>query len=211
MKMENDEIVSIRQAPKFEENPFIESSIKEIESKCVIKQRFGTRLDQKGIVATIDPNSGEVFQTSFLRRVEIDEDQFTKLYTKNVGALNGLSNAGIRVLNYIISIVKPNAVDVIIRRDKCMEFCGYKTLKPIYKGLAELVNAQIIARSWSEDIFFINPLVLFNGNRIVFATEWIKKKNPNIKSRTLNKAIEALGLNMIKPSPSNEEDKEHTL
>lgn len=205
--MENNEnnIVSIRQAPKFDENPFIESSIKEIESNCVIKQRFGTRLDQKGIVATVDPNSGEIFQTSFLRRVEIDEDQFTKLYIKNLGALNDLSNAGIRVLNYIMSIVKPNAVDVIIRREKCMEFCKYKTLKPIYKGLAELVNAQIIARSWSEDIFFINPLVLFNGNRIVFATEWIKKKNPNIKSKTLNKAIESL--NKIKPSLPDEKNK----
>lgn len=192
--MENNEnnILSIRQAPKFEENPFIESSIKEIESKCVIKQRFGTRMDQKGIVATVDPNSSEVFQTSFLRRVEIDEDQFTKLYIKNLGALNDLSNAGIRVLNYIMSIVKPNAIDVIIRRDKCMEFCKYKTLKPIYKGLAELVNAQIIARSWSEDIFFINPLVLFNGNRIVFATEWIKKKNPEVRAKTLKNAIKVI-------------------
>mgnify|MGYP002899819288 CR=1 FL=1 len=161
-------------------------------------------MDQKGIVATVDPNSGEIFQTSFLRRVEIDEDQFTKLYVKNLGALNDLSNAGIRVLNYIMTIVKPNAVDVIIRRDKCMEFCKYKTLKPIYKGLAELVNAQIIARSWSEDIFFINPLVLFNGNRIVFATEWIKKKNPSIKAQTLNKAVESL--NNIQPSLFSDEE-----
>lgn len=203
--MENNEnsIPSIRQAPKFDENPFIESSVKEIESNCVIKQKFGTRMDQKGIVATVDPNSGEIFQTSFLRRVEIDEDQFTKLYVKNLGALNDLSNAGIRVLNYIMTIVKPNAVDVIIRRDKCMEFCKYKTLKPVYKGLAELVNAQIIARSWSEDIFFINPLVLFNGNRIVFATEWIKKKNPQIKAKTLNKAVEAI--NKVQPSLFSEE------
>lgn len=183
---------SILKSPKFDMNPFIEGAIREIEEKTVIKQRFGNRTDQKGIVSAVDPQTGEIFQTSFLRRVEIDEEQFTKMYISNLAVLNSLSTAGIRVLSYIMSELKPNHAEIIFNKERCMTSCKYKSLKPIYKGLAELINADIIARGWADNIYFINPLVFFNGNRVVFATEYIKKRNPDIKSRTLSGAIKAV-------------------
>lgn len=189
--MEKPEINSIRQAPKFEENPFIESAIKEIESNLVYKQKYGTRTDEKGIVTTVDHNTGEVFQTSFLRRVEVDEDKFAKLYVQQLALLNNLSNAGIRVLGYLLTAIKPNAGEFVLHKDKCMQHCGYKTLKPVYKGLTELVNANIIARSSTEAVFFINPLVVFNGNRVVFATEYIKKHNPSLSGKKFRNLAEA--------------------
>lgn len=189
-QMEKD--LSLKKSPKFEENPFLETAIKEIEQRTVIKQRFGTRTDHKGIVSTLDTQTGEVFQTSFLRRIELDEDKFAKIYLTQLASLNELSTAGIRVLTYIMSVLKPNTAEFLLNREKCREACNYKSLKPIYKGLAELIQANMIARGWVDGLYYINPLVFFNGNRVVFATEYIKKKNPELKGKSLHTLSEAL-------------------
>ena len=46
-----------------------------------------------------------------------------------------------------------------------MEHTKYSTKKPIYKGLAFLIDTGIIARGYNEYIYIINPLVVFNGDR----------------------------------------------
>jgi hypothetical protein len=42
--------------------------------------------------------------------------------------------------------------------------------------LAELLAAEIIARSTASSLYFINPIVMFNGNRLTFAKTYVKKK-----------------------------------
>ena len=51
----------------------------------------------------------------------------------------------------------------------------------LFVGFASLVKAGIIARSEMPNMYFINPLIVFNGNRITFAKTYIKKQkaNPN--------------------------------
>lgn len=185
------EITKLNEAPKFDENPWIEKSIEAVEQRTVLKQKWGNRTDQKGIVSAINPETGEVFQTSFVRRVEVDEDQFAKLYISNLSQLNELSTAGVRVLTYILTRLKPNLAEVIFKIEDCMTHCKYKSKNSVYKGLTELINAQIVARGWADSIIFINPLVFFNGNRVSFATEYIKKQNPNLKGKTLHRLAEA--------------------
>lgn len=43
-------------------------------------------------------------------------------------------------------------------------------------GLAELLEASIIARSEESSLYFINPMVMFNGNRITFAKSYVRKQ-----------------------------------
>lgn len=183
--------LSLSDAPKFDVNPFLVEAIPIVEEKTVYKMKCGTRTDEKGIVTTLDNNTGEVFQTSFLRRMEVDEDRFAKVYLENVALMHELNTPGIRVFSYFIKTAKPNSAEVIFRLEDCMEYCKYKSKATIYKGLAELINAQIIARGWADNIYFINPLVFFNGNRVVFATEYIRRHNPDIKARTLHNALGA--------------------
>lgn len=180
--MEN-KIIKLSDAPKYPANPFVESAQKEIESKMVIKQIYGSRADQKAVVASVDTNTGETFDVSFARRIEVDEDQFAKIYVREVGKINTLTNAGIRVLSYILKHIKPNTAELLINREACLQEIGYKTPKPLYRGLAELVAASIIARGWTDNLYFINPLVIFNGNRAVFATEYIRKRDADKKAK----------------------------
>lgn len=57
---------------------------------------------------------------------------------------------------------------------------------PIYKGLAELITAEIIARGPNEYVWFINPMIVFNGDRVTFAKTYVKKKTKTIDDRQLS-------------------------
>ncbi|HAU3137327.1 hypothetical protein [Salmonella enterica] len=51
-----------------------------------------------------------------------------------------------------------------------------------YRGIKELIDKKIIAKSNERNWYFINPSVIFNGVRARFATEIIKKKDElNVK------------------------------
>ncbi|WP_431190088.1 hypothetical protein, partial [Collinsella aerofaciens] len=65
---------------------------------------------------------------------------------------------------------------IIFDRRKCLEYTQYKSDKAIYKGLAELVQSEIIARGPNEYNWFINPLIVFNGDRVSFTKTYVRKK-----------------------------------
>ena len=85
---------------------------------------------------------------------------------------------------------------------RCLGHTGYKTRGNILSGLAELLEANIIARSEDSSLYFINPAVMFNGSRLTFAKTYIKKQlkekgaaqhelesNPNITLTDLKKLL----------------------
>lgn len=53
----------------------------------------------KAVVAVADTDTGEVFKTSFIRQIEVDEEQFAKLYLANFAAFQSItiSYSGFRV------------------------------------------------------------------------------------------------------------------
>ena len=75
-----------------------------------------------------------------------------------------------------MTCMKPKNDLIIFNRKKCLEYTKYKTNKAVYKGLAELVKAEIIARGPADNLWFINPLIVFNGDRVTFAKTYVRKK-----------------------------------
>ncbi|KAA4721493.1 hypothetical protein F3B30_23750 [Bacteroides fragilis] len=98
------------------------------------------------------------------------------LYLSNFAAFFDLSQAAIRVFGYFMTCMKPKNDLIIFNRKKCLEYTKYKTDKAVYKGLAELVKAEIIARGPADNLWFINPLIVFNGDRVTFAKTYVRKK-----------------------------------
>jgi len=61
------------------------------------------------------------------------------------------------------------------------------SLSTFGRGLAELENAQIIAKHIRLGWYFINPNFVFNGDRIAFTTLIERKKaEEELEQRTLN-------------------------
>ena len=181
--MENKKIVKLSDFEKNEENPFMGQVVEEIEKYVVKKYKSNTGSDKRGIVVACDTDTGEVFKTSFIRQMEVDEQQFAKLYLSNFPAFFDLSTAAIRVFGYILTCMKPKNDMILFDRKKCIEYCQYKSDKPIYKGLTELIEAEIIARGTADNLWFINPLVFFNGDRIAFTKIYVKKKTKEVEAK----------------------------
>jgi hypothetical protein len=172
---------------KYDSNPFVEQAIDQIQGHVVKKYRNATNTGEKAVLQAFDGNTGEVLgHTSFVRQIEVDEDQFTKIYLNNFSAFFGIKEAGIRVFGYIMTRMVPGQDLVIFLMNEAVEYTGYKSKNSIWRGLGELVENKIIARGPSESLYYINPMVVFNGNRVTFAKTYIKKKkqlnNPNQKS-----------------------------
>ena len=134
----------------------------------------------------VNPDTGEVQGTQLLAVFEkVDREQFTKIYRKGITQMFNLSKSGIKVFGYFTLIAKPNKGDVIFEMDSCKEYTGYKTDKPIMKGLSELIQNGFIARSKYYYKYFINPTMFFNGNRVAFIKMYqvTDEKNKKISNK----------------------------
>lgn len=188
-KMSEKSTLSVSKLPQFEENPFVENALKEIQENTVKKVQYinGSRSAENVVVN----QDGEVIaQSRFVRYIEVDEEKFAKIYLSQFGAFWDLSKTAIKVLGYVLNNLIPNKDIVYIDIQDAMRYTGYKEEKSLYKGIAELVNADIIARSTSYIKYFINPLIFFNGDRVTFATTYIKKRRS--KKEEANKSQLAL-------------------
>lgn len=179
--------VLIRKVTDFarnEENPFLKQAIEDIDKNIVKKYKSSTNTDEKATLIAYDPNTAEILgHTRFIRQIEVDEAQFAKFYLASFGHFFDLSAAAIRVFGYILTCLKPKSDEFMFDRKKCIEYTKYQTDKAIYKGLAELVSNEVIARGPNEYVWFINPMVVFNGDRVSFARTYVKKKQTSIKSK----------------------------
>jgi len=171
---------------KNSENPFLKDAVEQIQQNVVKKYKTASNTDQKAILQAYDPNSGEILgHTQFIRQIEVDEEQFTKLYLSNFSAFFDLKPQAMKVFGYILTTLIPNKDEFYFDREDCMEYTGYKSDKSVFIGLASLLNNEIIARGKTDYRYFINPMVAFNGNRITFAKTYVKKQktkeviNPN--------------------------------
>lgn len=168
--------------PKNGENPFLNQALESIDKNIVKRYKSSMQTDQKATLLAYDPNTSEVLgHTRFVRQIEVDEEQFAKIYLNNFAAFFNLSTAAIRVFGYIMTCMKPKNDMIIFMLNKCLEYTKYSSKATIYKALSELTNAEIIARGPADNLWFINPMVVFNGDRISFAKTYVKKKTKEVK------------------------------
>jgi intergrase/recombinase len=162
-------------------NPFLEQALTEMQNGFVKKYRNATNTDERAILQAYDPKTGESLgHTSFVRQIEVDEEQFTKLYLSNFSAFFDLGTQGIRLFGYIMTkLIIGQDLFIFILND-AMKYTKYTSKSSIFIGIGQLLKAGIIARGPQEGIFYINPLVAFNGNRVTFAKSFVKKQNKKV-------------------------------
>jgi hypothetical protein len=186
--------------PTFLENPFVEQAIKDIK---IIQKTQVVRPSNRDEIQMITSTGGEVTgYTAFMRFVEVDEEKFAKVYLSQFTAFWELTKPAIRVFGYILSILKPKQDEFFLEMNKCLSYTKYTHANSVLSGLAVLVECGIIARSDSHFKYFINPLVVFNGDRVTFAKTYVKKKKDRDKVNVSQLDLfqqEALRLNESSP------------
>lgn len=163
--------------PTNRENPFLKQAVEQVEKAVVRKWKNTAGSDAKAILSVVDNDTAEIVgQTTFMRKIEVDEDQFAKLYLSQFQAFFDLTTAGIRVFGYIATCMKPRNDMIFFKLKDCLEYTKYTSKNTVYKGLTELIEAGIIARGDTEYLYFINPLIAWNGDRARFVNEYVKKQ-----------------------------------
>lgn len=175
------EITMVSLAEKHTQSPFLDNNLLKIdkEKKTIIA---GSTKD-----VLIDSDTGEVLGKTVLHRYkEVDKTQFVKLFVGEVSALFELSKPGLKVFGYVLESLPINKGEIYLHIPDLMEYCGYKTKRQAYKGLGELIFNKIIAMSTKPSVWYINPAIVFNGDRIAFIKEYrLKSPSPKVVQLTL--------------------------
>jgi len=121
----------------------------------------------------INKLSGEV--TDFIMRKEgekkesvvtVDRQPFIKLYLTSLEQMQMLSNSGIRMLTYILSILDEKTDTVKIDIEESIKFCRYSSRSAYYKGVVDLLERGFIFnKTGGKNNFHINVFFFYNGKR----------------------------------------------
>jgi len=153
---------------KHKKSPFIKELL-EIE---VTKRRKILAGKSPNIIVNSETGEVEGHQV-FAITEKVDKEKFIKVYEQGLTSLFNVSKSGLKVFAFLTKIAKPNKDYVIFEIDDCKEYTGYKTDKPILKGIAELIEGNLIARSRYHFKYFINPSMFFNGNRYTLIQSYV--------------------------------------
>jgi len=161
-----------KEVERYEESPFVEAI--EIHTR-------GRLMTVAVGSPVIDRYTGEVIdQTVIAQRKEVDDEQFVKIFTKDLVDWFKLSKTGQRVFGALLTVVQ----DAKYKNQDMIFFDHtHKAVKTFsigrstfYVGIEELCAKKFIARHISNSWLFINPAMFFNGDRAIFIKEYRKKK-----------------------------------
>lgn len=170
------EIRNLNSYEKNKENPFVKQAVEQVQNNIVKKYRTAGTTSQKAILKAVDSNNNVLGHTQFVKQIEVDEEKFAKLYISQFSAFFDLTTPALKVFGYIMNNLFKDKDYFYFDREECLVYTGYKSEKSIYLGLANLVENEIIARGKNDIMYYINPMIFFNGDRITFAKTYVKKQ-----------------------------------
>ena len=93
-----------------------------------------------------------------------DGRKYSKVFSKNVSLIKGLSSCAMQMFLYILENTTVNRDVVYIKPQDFLIFTGMTSRSQYYVAAIELINKGILAKTKSGGCFFLNPCVVFNGN-----------------------------------------------
>ena len=170
----------------YEDNPFLES--------------FGIMIRKKSsIVASglkiTDTESEDVSVGIIGQITEVDTENFLKIYTQNVQAFFDLSATAQRLLPPLMWEIQQQSKDiahVFFTHKQAVKACKRLNLQapsqPTFaRGIKELIQKDFLAvNAMGVGWFWINPSILFNGDRVRFVKEYrLKRKEERLEQGKL--------------------------
>lgn len=181
--------VKIKELEIFQDNPFLDG--------VGYNQRKRTEVLYDGKQAVIHSESGEVLQDhlSVARVKMVDADQFVKVYLSHLHVFFDLGKPAQRVCEFVLHQVGYRSMgrgEVLLNYSEYEKFCAGRTggnRQSFMRGVQELAGKNLIAKSPTNNIWWLNPAVAFNGDRARFITEIRKvKMNSSQKKAQLEEA-----------------------
>lgn len=178
------------QIQRFDKNPFIGDLVVQRSSKMV---KISTLGEDNNVL--VNQTTGEVQGTHVVTYKKVDKEQFVKVFPAMIGAQFDLNAAGIKAFAVLMWAVQKQAIgkdvvclDKFVMEQFREEHPELKRAKDptLRKGLVELEKAQFIAKSFRAGDYFINPKLMFNGDRVAFTTVLERSRFKNEDQQSLD-------------------------
>lgn len=161
---------------RYRENPFVDRFTLPMASKS-----RKLEVDAEMYLTT---THGEIVAGAEIRQVHlIDNDKFVKVFTSQLRAFFDLSLRAQKLLEVVMAQMSsmPGGDRVYLNSttvERYMADQGRKGLgRATYaRALDEMLVKGFIARSDQQHLYFINPAIFFNGDRISFVKEFRRKR-----------------------------------
>jgi hypothetical protein len=161
----NKPIFSIEHtSQRFPKNPFMDF----IEINRIDKMIFAKTDSQ-----AINTRTGEIMGQQVIAKFKkVDAGQFVKIFTDKLSHILELTKAGHKVLNIAMLIIQKDAMnsDYFFMSFKDAEIHAVTINLKISKitferGVKDLIKNGIFARHYNQNMYFINPAIIYNGDR----------------------------------------------
>lgn len=165
---------------RYKENPFLKDLDLIISSKRIVISQMG-----RDDLVLVNQATGEMTGTSVVTHKKVDNEEFVKLFSRNIALTFDLTSAGIKALNILIWAVQNTAIHKDVVALDQLAFDDFMacnpdlklTLRTFQRGLTELEGAKIVAKTMRKGFYYINPNFVFNGDRIAFTTLIERKRD----------------------------------
>jgi len=183
-------------------NPFIV----ELTGRMYLQPRANTIIAKGHSI--VDLTTGEILEDGILigKRKVVDKSQFAKIYASEIGILYELSQAGKNVFLYLTKVMDYEN-KAIFNSETEYKKAGYKTTKPVHKGLKELIKAHIIAAHSIRGIWWLNPTIVCKGERFAKYTEYVVGKDGSERKDITAGELAAQGKRLKESQPSEIKEK----
>ena len=185
---EKREITGVRSAPTYKTSPFLSGTGPVVQVRGRRKNysvASGMSLvDEGGAVR------GSVQHT--ISRV-VDDAQFVKVFSDGIAALYDLGKSGGKVFRYLFDEVQksPNQDRIYLYFMDALEEPWAIPKTSFFKGLAELLDKNFLAKSANPNMFFLNPAMIWNGDRFRFIQDY--QRASAVAARSDQNLLEAAG------------------
>jgi hypothetical protein len=131
----------------------------------------------------IDQKTGEVLgEAAYKQTRVVDKSKFLMVYQSMQNFMWQLSQRAQKVLRVIYHEVSERAIgkdEIYLNWEVAEEIFAIYEIKisraTYFRGLGELIDKMVIAEATRQNIYYINPTLIFNGNRATFIQQIISE------------------------------------
>lgn len=168
----NKDTFSIRNSSKWDTNPFVEKTVEAVVEHTVKQKRFALG-NKQNKAAIVNVGSGEIVgETALFSYKTVDNESFAKVFTKSISKWAGMTKATSFVFEYILKELKPDKDSVYLYEGDFIEKYPSMSKNAFYRGIGWLLSNDFVAKSKKPNIYFINPTLFFNGDRLALVEVW---------------------------------------
>jgi hypothetical protein len=108
----------------------------------------------------------------------VDTQEYSKVFMGEIKRFFGLSKSSLLLLDYIMENIRYNQDRI------CLYYPDIKERLSMHKGtmyaaIKQMITVNIIARASTPGCYYINPAVVFKGERLTVVQEYIRSSVPS--------------------------------